>query len=74
MKKMIAGCFMVSVFVGTVLFGGVPLHKKHLKKKGLDGAAINCAYCHEKAKNPKTKGNDLVKLKKQKFCAIRDCH
>jgi len=74
MKKLIPLLALAVVFAGGMLFADVPLNKKHKGLKGLEDASVNCAYCHTKAGNPKTGGNDLAKLKKGKYCAIQGCH
>ncbi len=63
-----------TLFLGSALFAGVPLNKQHKGMTGKDDAKVNCAYCHTKAGNPKTTGNDLETLKKGSYCAIKDCH
>ncbi len=78
MKKLFLIMTLSTMFVATIVFASAkgPLKTKHKGKTGLGGDKINCVYCHgeNKAKNPKTKGNDLAKLKKGKYCAIKDCH
>ena len=76
MKKALTPFLLAAVFVSTVVFASAkgPLKEKHTGKVGLDGAKVNCVYCHTTAANPKTKGNDLQKLKKEKYCAIPGCH
>lgn len=69
---------LAMLFAGTVVMASKtgPLKDKHKGLKGLDGAKVNCAYCHspKKANNPKTTDNDLEALKKGKYCAMKDCH
>jgi hypothetical protein len=76
MKKVILPLLLITIFIGTVVFANVkgPTKEKHLGLKGLDGAKVNCVYCHKKAGNPKTEGNDVKKLKEGKYCAIKACH
>lgn len=76
MKKLLSVIVLASTFAGGMLLANVDLNKLHKDKNGLDGAKINCAYCHDagKANNPKTKGNDRAALKKGKYCAIAGCH
>ncbi len=78
MKKILIALALMTIFIGTIVFASKtgPIKDKHKGLKGLDGKSVNCVYCHspKKAKNPKTKGNDLEKLKKGKYCAMKDCH
>ena len=74
MKKTIFGVAIATLFVSSLLMASVPVNKQHKGLTGKDGAKVNCTYCHKKAASPKTKGNDLAKLKKGAYCAIDGCH
>ena len=74
MKKAIFGAAIATMFISSLLFASTELNKQHKGKAGKDAAKINCSYCHKKAANPKTKGNDLAALKKGEYCAIDGCH
>ena len=58
MKKALTPFVLAAIFISTVVFASAkgPLKEKHDGKVGLDGAKINCVYCHKTAANPKTKG------------------
>ena len=78
MKRFLLSLIIITFFIATFVFASAkgPLKEKHKGKKGLNGETVNCVYCHgkNKANNPKTKGNDLEKLKKGKYCAMKNCH
>ncbi|MCP4198255.1 MAG: hypothetical protein GY762_13980 [Proteobacteria bacterium] len=78
MKKVLVALMLTMLFAGTVVLASKtgPIKDKHKGLTGLEGAKVNCAYCHssKKANNPKTEGNNLETLKKEKYCAINDCH
>jgi len=74
MKKILAAFVLVSMFAGSLLMANVAVNKQHKTLKGKDGAKVNCAYCHTKAKIPKKKGNDINALKKGEYCSQKGCH
>lgn len=76
LRKLLALGAIASLFVVSVAFANPAINKKHVGKAGLDGAKVNCGYCHaeDKGKLPKTKGQDAAAVKKGKSCAIKDCH
>jgi hypothetical protein len=74
MKKLILTLAIVSMFVGGAAIANPGLNGKHAgKKNGAD--SVNCVYCHTKAGLPKTKGQDLAKLKSTNgSCKAAGCH
>jgi hypothetical protein len=78
MKKVLVAVMLIMMFAGTVVLASKkgPIKDNHKGLTGLEGAKVNCAYCHspKKANNPKTEDNDLEALKKEKYCAMKDCH
>ena len=78
MKKVLVILMLVLLFAGTAVLASKkgPIKDKHKGLTGLEGAKVNCAYCHspKKANNPKTEDNDLNALKKGPYCAIKGCH
>jgi hypothetical protein len=74
MKKTIFALFLALTLICTVIFANPAMHKAH---KGLvvkETTKVNCVYCHKKAAIVKEKGHDLEKMKKDEFCAMKDCH
>lgn len=79
MKKMFTSAVLATFFVSTIVFAMAkgPIKDAHKGKTGLEGAKVNCVYCHKKEKGniAKKKGQDTKKIiKGNKYCAIKDCH
>jgi hypothetical protein len=73
MKKAFLGIVLVAMFVSTALFASVPINKKH-KGKELNGAKVNCVYCHKTAGIAKEGGQDNKALQKKATCKSAGCH
>jgi hypothetical protein len=74
MKKIVFGLALATFLASSALLATPAFNKAHKGAKGLEGAKVNCVYCHKTAKIEKKKGQDLAKLKKTKYCAMKDCH
>jgi len=76
MKRMATGFILATFFISTIVFAMAkgPIKDGHKGKTGLEGAKVNCVYCHKKAAIAKKKGQDTKALIKGKYCAMKDCH
>ncbi len=74
MKKRIIAIIFIAFFISAFIGANGLTNKAHLKLKGKDDAKINCVYCHNTAKIPKKKGQDLDALYKTPYCAGKGCH
>lgn len=72
-KTILAGVAAVLLASGLAV-GNVSMNKQHKGKAGVEGAKINCVYCHTKAEIPKKKGQDIAKLKQKAQCKGSGCH
>jgi len=73
MKRLLLGLAMVSLLFATAAFGSASLTAPHKGMKGVDGAAVDCAYCHKTANIPKS-GKDYGKYFSSRYCKGGGCH
>ncbi len=74
MKRFITPIVFAAILAAAVLNANPTIFKAHKGMTGKDSAKINCVYCHKTTAIPKAKGNDIEKLKKGPYCAMKDCH
>ena len=71
MMKHLLWPLLIAAFVaGAALSANPAIFKAHKGMKGQGDATVNCAYCHNKAKIDKAKGQDQTALKKKPACSM----
>ena len=73
MLKLLCAFALCSSLLSCLLLAEVAINNKHKGMDGVDGSAVNCAYCHQKAAIPKA-GKDHAKYKSGPYCRTEGCH
>mgnify|MGYP003396971128 CR=1 FL=1 len=76
MKNTLVLVFAAIMLMNVAVFASVKMNTSHKGKVGKDGAAINCAYCHDAAKGgfAKKKSGAKPQMKGNQYCSIGECH